>query len=437
MGNASYADAPLRNPVNDAQAMTAQLRYLGFDATVRTNVTKRALDESVRSFVATLRPDGIAVVFFSGHGLQHDGMSYLLPVDADIDRDVDIRYEAYPAQRLVDAVAESGVRLSIIVLDACRANAVRIFRGAGVAGLAPLSTVSFRSVRRRPQDYAIVYATEPGDVAADSAGGRHSPFTQALIASLRVPGLSLDEVMHRTTATVNRTTRYGQRPVAHMSLTGRHVLHPDGGPPSGGVRPAAGRPQVTPKPPPKPERPRPRPASSGTGSVDLEDWLRLTTNEVGSEEAGSFAWATVGGRTASASADVTAAHMALVLTVSMRNGGNRDRIAGDLRKLDHDTLSAVLDHLPNDLYLELEDLVFESGYPSRDALEQRWLAERRYDRLAWAVRRAVRSGADPERIAGHLLELEDDVVTEVLDRLPDEVRAALEDAVFDDESSPE
>jgi hypothetical protein len=386
IGNDAYADAPLRNPVNDARAMTAELRRLGFDAMLRTNVTKRALDEAVRAFVPTLRPDGVVVVFFAGHGLQHDGMSYLLPVDTDIDRDVDIPYEAYPAQRLVDALAQSGVRLSVIVLDACRANAVRVARAAGVTGLAPLSTVTFRSVRRRPQDYAIVYATEPGDVAADSRGGRHSSFTEALIASLRVPGLSFDEVMHRTTAAVHRATGYDQRPVAHMSLTGRQVLHPDGGVSGGTHHPSVARPHANPRPPPKHDLPRPRPAAIGVAGVDLEDWLRLTANEVGSKAAGSSslaytvggsASAPAGGTTVSTSgggvsvsgtggsvwvgstgggvsvtvngvpvqlsdatsggrepADVTVAHVARILTESMRNSADPERIADDLLEFD-------------------------------------------------------------------------------------------------------
>lgn len=420
IGNDAYADSPLRNPVNDARAVASELRRLGFETTLRTDVTKRALDEAVRGFVPTLRPDGIVVVFFAGHGLQHEGVSYLLPIDAAIDREFEIPYEAYPAQRLVDSVAGSGVRLSIIVLDACRANAVRVARAARADGLAPLSTVAFRSVRRRPQDYAIVYATEPGDVAADSGGGRNSPFTKAFVASLRVPGLSLDEVMHRTTSAVHRATGYDQRPVAHMSLTGRHVLHL-------ASTDAAAADDSTPAPRPvnaglgsSPARPRPRPQFGGRDRDDVDAWSRLTDDwsEVtgsgsGSASANSAGWASAsaGGAFASAggtsvstsggSVSVSASggsvsvssggggvrvtvngvpvqlpagsqgsfhldepargDLARAFAQAFRRGAEPEEVANELLAFDDDTLTGVLDHLPNDLYLEVEELLFDEA----------------------------------------------------------------------------
>lgn len=248
IGNNAYREGPLRNPINDVRLMAATLEALDFDVLSATDVTKRALAESVRAFQARIRPGGVAFAFFSGHGIQHHGESYLIPVDAAIEFASEIEYEAYHAQRLADAIAASGAGLSIVVLDACRDVPFRFARSLATRGLAPLATRSFDVDASEPQDYLIVYATQPGDVALDGVGTMNSPFTDAFARSLQVPDLTLDEVMQRTVADVQAVTRVhgrAQRPVAQISLTRRHVLNTRHAPLT-----AAGS---SPPPPPRPE----------------------------------------------------------------------------------------------------------------------------------------------------------------------------------------
>ena len=122
IGNKSYADLPLKNPVNDAQAMAQTLQNLGFEVILKTDLTNRQMVEAVDLFTRKLGPNTIGLFYFSGHGVQLDGTNYLVPVGYHIVQPSDISFETFPAQRLVSAMGQNGCTFNIIILDACRNN---------------------------------------------------------------------------------------------------------------------------------------------------------------------------------------------------------------------------------------------------------------------------------------------------------------------------
>ena len=122
IGNSAYERQPLRNPVNDAQAMSARLRSLGFVVIERNNLRIRQIGSTLREFRSQLKPGAVALVFYAGHGLQVKGENYLPAVDAQIDGEEDVPNQSLAVRQIMDVLADSGSRLNLVFLDACRNN---------------------------------------------------------------------------------------------------------------------------------------------------------------------------------------------------------------------------------------------------------------------------------------------------------------------------
>jgi len=155
-----------------------------------------------------------AVVFYSGHGMEMNGIAYLIPVDAKLERDTHVEDEAVPMQRVLDKVG-SAQKLRLVILDACRNNPflTRMVRSGGVArsigrGLAPVE----------PEGGVLVaYAAKHGTTAEDGTGS-NSPFTEALVASLEEPGLEIGFLFRKVRDKVLTTTARRQEPYLYGSL---------------------------------------------------------------------------------------------------------------------------------------------------------------------------------------------------------------------------
>ena len=178
IGNSAYKNTvPLPNPRNDAQAIGAALRRVGFNVDVRVDVDKRGFDDALRRFGDRLEGATAAVFFYAGHGLQVDGRNYLLPVDARLEKARDLTYETVDVSTVLREM-EATRRVNLVFLDACRdnplsrslANALGTRSVAVGRGLAPVDAAT---------GTLISYATKDGNTAADGAG-RNSPFTTAL-----------------------------------------------------------------------------------------------------------------------------------------------------------------------------------------------------------------------------------------------------------------
>lgn len=218
IGNSAYTNvASLPNPSNDAGDVAAALERLGFDVTRVSDVDRAGMMTALRSFSRRSAAAAVALVFYAGHGVELDGTNYLVPVDANLEWDTDVQYEAVPLDSVLSATEGVG-RLRVVILDACRNNpfAVRArnpTRGMRIGrGLAEIDNVpSGRNI-------LVAYATAAGAVA-DDGDARNSPFTGALLQHLEEPNVELHMMFRRVTDTVLADTNQQQQPYLYASLS--------------------------------------------------------------------------------------------------------------------------------------------------------------------------------------------------------------------------
>lgn len=204
IGNANYASiTSLANPVNDATDMAARLKALGFKVRVLKDATQRTMEQGIREFVRDLyQPDAVGLFFFAGHGLELGGRNYLIPVDAEIKMEADVKYETVDAGRVLDGMKGAGNNLNLVMLDACRNNPYRGFFRSGNQGLAPMHPAA---------GSLVLYATEPGKQAQDGTG-RNGVFTKRLLEAMSAEGLKVEDVFKKTAAAVRQDTGGDQTP---------------------------------------------------------------------------------------------------------------------------------------------------------------------------------------------------------------------------------
>jgi len=221
IGNAAYEHtARLANPGNDARAMTDLLQRLGFEIHGGLDLDKRGMETLLREFGRQAESADVAMVFYAGHAVQVDGENYLLPTDARLANERDLKWDAVPLNYVMEETARVR-RLRMVLLDACRDNPLanqmaRSMGGRSAAvgrGLAVIETPSGGA------DTLVVYATEAGRIAADG-DGRNSPFTEALLDHLDTPGVEVRLLMGRVRDAVREKTGGRQTPWVNNSLGG-------------------------------------------------------------------------------------------------------------------------------------------------------------------------------------------------------------------------
>ena len=222
VGNSTYAHiGRLPNPDNDARDLSVSLRRLGFEVTTEFNVDRVELTEALRAFTRRSAGADVSLVFYAGHGIEMDGVNYLVPVDARLERDVDVRFETVTVDDLL--VSTSGASLRLVILDACRNNPL----ARSMQRTAATRTVSGGSFADLNEDLLgdetlVAYAAAAGTTAADGRG-RNSPYTAALLSHLETP-LEIGLLFRRVRAQVLAATNGGQRPHEYHSLVGEHYL---------------------------------------------------------------------------------------------------------------------------------------------------------------------------------------------------------------------
>ena len=208
-GNYPDAEAPLKTAVNDARDLAEELKRDGFDVTVGMNLTGKEMRRAFDQLYARLRPGSMALVFFSGFGVQSDRQSYLIPVDAQIWTEQDVRREGLNLETILYEIASHGAGAKIALIDASRRNPFeRRFRIAN-AGLAPVVT---------PSGTLVMYSAALGSVISEDYAITNGLFVQELIKEIRVPGTSLEEALSRTRLAVARATSGQQVPWLSSSL---------------------------------------------------------------------------------------------------------------------------------------------------------------------------------------------------------------------------
>jgi uncharacterized caspase-like protein len=210
IGNGRYPDAnaPLTQPINDARALTASLRRNGFDVDVVEDASKDDMSRAVDRLKSKIRPDSVVMLFFGGYGVQAGRESYMLPVDARIWKEADVRRDGLSVESVLEAIKERGARTKLVVIDASRRNPYeRRFR-AFSHGLAPIMA---------PDNALILSSATPGKVADDSKGP-YSVLVAELLNNLNASDAGAETVFNKTRVAISRASDGEQVPSVSSSL---------------------------------------------------------------------------------------------------------------------------------------------------------------------------------------------------------------------------
>jgi lipoprotein NlpI len=210
IGNAKYpdADAPLKEPINDARSVADELKRDGFTVETGENLTGDGMRKALERLYGHLKPGNVALIFFSGFGIQSNRQSFMMPVDAQIWTEADVRRDGVSLETVLNEFNNRGAGVKIALIDASRRNPYeRRFRSFS-AGLAPVIA---------PNGSLVMYSAALSSVMSDN-GGDHSLFVQELLKEIRVPDLMAEETLNRTRVGVTRASRSEQVPWISSSL---------------------------------------------------------------------------------------------------------------------------------------------------------------------------------------------------------------------------
>lgn len=210
-GNSAYKHGStlLGRPVNDAEDVAARLQQLGFIVTVKTDVPLTVMQRALRDFNNQIRGADVALIFYSGHGIEVGGQNYLLPVDAELQQPDDADTEAVNVQTFVDKLKNSGATFSVAVLDACRNNPFKNWPGSTHHGEGDRGFKTISNLAGQGNMY-LAMATGWGNVAQNGTG-RNGTYTEALLKHLQ-SGQALETVFQRTAVQVKQRTKNAQNP---------------------------------------------------------------------------------------------------------------------------------------------------------------------------------------------------------------------------------
>ena len=225
IGNAKYRNTPaLANPANDASDIAQALNAIGFEVTLAIDVDKRQMDQALAQFARASTKADASLFYYAGHGMQFQGRNYIMPVDADLQDEISLRYEMTAIDEVKAAIERSnGVR--VMVLDACRNNplAARFARSI-TSSTRDIPTVQGYARPEKTQGMVVVYATQADDVANDGVG-RNSPFSAAFLKEIKEPGLEIGAMFRRVGEDVYQATNGRQSPELSISVVREYYLN--------------------------------------------------------------------------------------------------------------------------------------------------------------------------------------------------------------------
>ena len=209
IGNARYRDAPLRNPVNDAQGMAAALEATGFEVDLGLDLTQAQMRQAIAAYVEGLvKARAVGLFYFAGHGVQLAWRNYLVPVDAQIEHIDEVRSRTIDVNSVIDGIRTAGNPMNLIILDACRDNPFGTQTNVGQRGLSQLDA---------PPGTLLAYATAPGHTAADGDGA-NGLYTGNLLREIKVPETKVEDIFKRVRLSVRRRSNGQQIPWESTSL---------------------------------------------------------------------------------------------------------------------------------------------------------------------------------------------------------------------------
>lgn len=213
IGNSAYQNGgTLKNPVNDARAISSALQNAGFEVLRHENLTQNQMKKAINDFGLKLRDYEVGLFYYAGHGIQHKGVNYMIPVEADLQAAEQVEFDCVSADRILAFMDAASTKVNILIMDACRNNPFERSwnRSAEGSGLAMMNA---------PTGTLIAYATAPGKVASDgeSANGL---YTSVLLKYLKDPTLNIEQVFKRVRTEVTEKSHGAQVPWETTSLTG-------------------------------------------------------------------------------------------------------------------------------------------------------------------------------------------------------------------------
>jgi hypothetical protein len=210
IGNSAYEyGGELKNPVNDAYLMSSALQLLGFDVFLKTDATKIETDRAILDFWRKLDEYDVALLYYAGHGIQVNGVNYILPIDAQLEDELSLQIEAIDIGRVVSQFERFPNNTNIVILDACRDNPFRSWMRSSSYGF---------SAMRAPSGTLIAYATSEGATASDGTG-RNGLYTENLTRQMLIPQ-RIEDVFINTRNQVSRASNGKQNPQEWSQLTG-------------------------------------------------------------------------------------------------------------------------------------------------------------------------------------------------------------------------
>ena len=260
VGNGAYKNVQaLPNPPIDAKSMAGVLRNAGFEVVEGTNLPRDKMTERLLEFGQKAQGADVALFFYVGHGIAIDGINYLLPVDADIKSEMDVKLGSAINIDVTLDQTMSDAKVKLVFLDACRDNPFT----------AKIKATATRSVNvqtglaemKSGEGTLIAFATGPGQTALDGQEGTHSPFTRALVANITAPGVEIQQAMTKVRAQVSEETNKSQLPWGHTNLIGSVYLNQAASPAANPAATQSNSAAVA--------------STSGSSDVELEFWRSI------------------------------------------------------------------------------------------------------------------------------------------------------------------
>lgn len=206
IGNSRYPVGPLKNPANDAQAVSEELKRQGFEVTTGLDLKRDEMINMVNAYAQSLaRSKPVALFYFAGHGLQLAWRNYLVPIDAEVKTPADVRAQCVDVNSVIDGIGKAANPMNMIILDACRDDP---FGRSEQRGLSQLDA---------PPGTLLAYATSPGNVASDGDGA-NGLYTEHLLREMKVPEAKIEDVFKRVRLAVRRRSNGQQIPWESTSL---------------------------------------------------------------------------------------------------------------------------------------------------------------------------------------------------------------------------
>ncbi|MBE9461916.1 caspase family protein [Dyadobacter subterraneus] len=219
IGNADYNDRKrnLVNAINDANAIAEKLRTVGFDVIQQNDCDGKAFEQAVADFGTRLADYDVGLFYFSGHGLQIEGVNYLTYASTNFFDDTAVPGTSYRLDRVIKYMERTEAVIKILILDACRDNPLENrYRGAQATGLAPIYA---------PKGTIIAFSTSPGESAQDYGMGNNSIYTGSLLRHIDDPNIPIEEVFKRVRTSVYSLTQGKQTSWEHTSLIGDYYFN--------------------------------------------------------------------------------------------------------------------------------------------------------------------------------------------------------------------